>query len=119
MDTRSKILTLDQALALRAPLVIASGSFDLLRAGHARELARLRTGTRKLLVVVLPSALRLLPASARVEMAAALRVVDYVVTTDVQGLERLSRVHAGTEVFSLDADDSRWIRQLIVHVRRR
>jgi glycerol-3-phosphate cytidylyltransferase-like family protein len=119
LDTRSKILTLAEALALPAPIVIAAGTFDLLRAEHARELEQIRAGPRKLLVVVLSSSIGLLTARARAEMVAALRVVDYVIIADDEHLERLSRAHPDAQVARLDAADRCRIRQLIEHVRRR
>jgi glycerol-3-phosphate cytidylyltransferase-like family protein len=119
VDTRSKILTLGEALALPGPLAIAAGSFDLLRAEHACELRRITPGSAKLLVVVLPSPARLFTDRARAEMVAALRVVDYVVTADDEDLERLSRAHPSTRVVRMDAADRRLIRQLVEHVRRR
>ena len=43
MDTRSKILTLDDALRLpRGTLTLVSGGFDALRALHVREFALLQ-----------------------------------------------------------------------------
>jgi glycerol-3-phosphate cytidylyltransferase-like family protein len=120
VDTRKKILTLAEAKRLAGPVVIAAGAFDILRAGHARELAALRDGApdARLLVAVLPSALDLAPARARAEMAAGLRMVDYVVTADAEDLEQLSRAHAAC-VVRLDAAERRRIEQLIEHVRRR
>ena len=121
MDTRNKILTLAEAVALPAPLAIAAGTFDLLRAEHARELGeiRARTTPARLLAVVLPSPIGVFALRARAEMVAALRVVDYVVTADAQDLDRLSRAHPAAEVVRMDAGDTRRIRQLIEHARRR
>ena len=82
MDTRSKILTAGAVLAIpQRPIAIVTGTFDVLRAEHARELeeARMGTGVAVLLVIVLPRAGEVLPQRARAELVAALRVVDYVV----------------------------------------
>ncbi len=121
MDTRSKILTLAAAAELAGPLIIVTGTFDVLRAGHARELraARERAPASALLVVVLPSPLALMEQRARAEMVAALRVVDYVVTAHEDDLLRLGCAHPGAEMVRLEAADARRVRQLIEHVRSR
>ncbi len=121
MDTRRKILTLEKALRLAGPLAIAAGTFEVLRAEHARELGeiRMRAGSVSLLVVVLPTEADIVPARGRAEMVAGLRVVDYVVSADAEDMERLSRAHGTAAVVRLDAADRRRIEQLIEHVRRR
>ncbi|HYW42244.1 MAG TPA: hypothetical protein VE959_05270 [Bryobacteraceae bacterium] len=121
MDTRSKILTLAEAQALARPVALASGSFDVLRVEHARELqdARNRAAGGALLVVVLPSAAGLLGQRARAEMVAALRMVDYVVIADYDDLEPLIRELSPTTVVRLEAADARRTRQLIEYVHRR
>jgi bifunctional ADP-heptose synthase (sugar kinase/adenylyltransferase) len=81
VDSRNKIL--NPEAAPRACSVV-TGTFDVLLAEDARELAEIRArcpGT-PLLVVVLPLSGPLLPQRARAELVAALRVVDYVVTVD-------------------------------------
>ena len=120
MDTRNKILTLSAALELRPAVTIASGTFDVLRAGHARELAaiRSRAGT-PLLVVVLPLAKEVLPQSSRAAMVAALRMVDYVVIADAEGLNRLIDVLRPAGVVRMEAADAHRLKQLVEHVQRR
>jgi bifunctional ADP-heptose synthase (sugar kinase/adenylyltransferase) len=117
MDTRSKILTFDDALRL-APgtITLAAGYFDGLRAGHARRLEELR---RPLLAVVLPLAGELLPQRARAEMVAALRVIDYVVIADERDLDALIARIAPREVARLEAADAASVRQLIEYVHSR
>jgi bifunctional ADP-heptose synthase (sugar kinase/adenylyltransferase) len=117
MDTRSKILTLAAALELRPPLAIATGYFDVLRAGDARELARVRH--HPLLVVVLPLANEILSQCARTEMVAALRVVDYVVTADDGDVERLIDGLRPVEFVRLEAAEASRAAQLKEHVHRR
>ena len=94
MDTRSKIISLEQAGQLAAPLraegrrlIVAAGCFDVLQAAHARFLGSLRADGASLLVVVYddPSLCRLLGQTqpllaeqARAQMVAALGAVDYV-----------------------------------------
>ena len=81
MDTRNKILTPEEALKLAGPVAVAAGTFNPLRAAEARELAAFheRTPGASLLALVLPADPELLPQAARAELAAALRVVSYVV----------------------------------------
>jgi len=117
MDTRSKILTLAAALQLRPPVALVTGYFDVLRADHARELARVRH--HPLLVVVLPLANEILSQRARAELVAALRVVDYVVTDDDGGLDRLTESLKPAEFVRLEAAEARRASQLIEHVHRR
>src|SRR5688572_19348411 len=76
MDTRGKILNPEAARHLLRPVTIVSGTFDVLRAGHARELSAIRNrleGT--VLAVVLPGENTLMPQAARAELVAALRVI--------------------------------------------
>ena len=117
MDTRSKILTLAAALELRPPVAIATGYFDVLRVGDARELARVRH--HPLLVVVLPLGGEILSQRARAELVAALRVVDYVVTADDGDVERLVTGLRPLEFVRLEAAEARRASELIEHVHRR
>ena len=123
MDTRNKILTPAAALALSParPLVVVKGYFDLLRAGHARELdeIRRRTSAATLLAVVLPLDHGLLPLAARAELVAALRMVDYVLPGDCKDWNRLVSSLRPEETVSLEDADVRRVRQLIEHVHRR
>jgi bifunctional ADP-heptose synthase (sugar kinase/adenylyltransferase) len=99
MDTRAKIIDLDHAAELAArlqaagrPLIVAAGCFDVLQAGHAGFLQRLRGNGRRdsaaLLVAVYNDtalcelrgqARPILPERARAQLVAALGAVDYVV----------------------------------------
>jgi bifunctional ADP-heptose synthase (sugar kinase/adenylyltransferase) len=120
MDTRSKILTLAAALELRPAVTIVSGTFDVLRAGHARELAAIRNRSQTpLLVVVLPAEKEVMPQEARAKMVAALRMVDYVVIADAAELNRLIDVLRPAEVARLEAADAHRLNRLIEHVHRR
>ena len=120
MDTRSKILTPAAALEIPArPLAIVTGTFDVLRAGHARELEQVRhgTGAAALLVMVLPRAGEILPQRARAELVAALRAVDYVVAAG--SLESDPLIHAlqPAHLVRLEEADERRSRQLRDRVR--
>lgn len=123
MDTRSKILTAEGARSLSParPLVVVKGYFNLLRAEPARELAeiRRRTGAAALLAVVMPLAGGLLPLRARAELAAALRVIDYVLPGDCEDWNELVSLLHPAETVSLEDADMRRARQLIEHVHRR
>lgn len=122
MDTRCKILTPEAARALRVPsLAIAAGYFDVLRVNHARELTALRqrTGAEALLAVVLPWDRALLSPCARCEMAAALRMVDYVVFLDETDLSALAGALQPVELLRLEAVEARRARELAEHVHFR
>ena len=109
MDTRSKILDSSKAIERlsgrdHASLLIARGSFDILRAEHCRRLAREKAKSEKLVVLVSNDISNnganeaedagnprptVLDARTRAELVAALQVVDYVVIcgeAEAQGL---------------------------------
>jgi bifunctional ADP-heptose synthase (sugar kinase/adenylyltransferase) len=122
MDTRAKILSPEAARSLRAPrLVLVTGYFDLLRAAHVRELeeVRQRTGAGTLMALVLPWEEACLSQQARAEMAAALRVIDYVVAIDSGDLETLVSALAPADVARLETSDALRNRELIEYVQRR
>jgi len=121
VDTRAKILSLEEVRYLDTPgLVLVASTFDLLRASFIEELQairqRMRTGL--LVAAVLPSEEAFLSQPARVKMAAALRVIDYVVAIESGDLEPLIAALAPVEVACLEASDARRNRELIEHVRR-
>ena len=92
MDTtRRKILTPDAAARLAGPLTLVTGYFDVLLAGHARDLQAAcdRAPHCPLVVAVVSHPGEFLAVGARAELVAALRVVDYVVTTDLDSLDSL------------------------------
>ena len=117
MDTRSKILSRDEALRLpRDTVTLVSGYFDGLRAAHVQDLAALRA---PVLVAVLPLDGELLPQSARAEMVAALRMVEYVVIANEKELDALIEGLAPRELVRLEAADAARVRQLKDHVQGR
>ena len=83
MDTRNKILPLDDVPALlgATPWLAVVGFFDPLTATEAKRLAGLACRGRKLLAIVLQSENALLSAEARAELVAALRDVHLVAIT--------------------------------------
>jgi glycerol-3-phosphate cytidylyltransferase-like family protein len=123
MDTRSKILTLESALALDPPrpLVLVAGLFDVLRTTHVCDLAevRRRASAGALMAVVLPDSAAVLNQRARAELVAALRVIDYVLAAQDADLDRVAAaLHPAAVVRVEDADRQR-VRQLIAHVHSR
>ena len=123
LDTRTKILTAAglAALAPPRPLLVAAGRFDILRAAMVRELAAAleRTAANSLLVVVRPLPDELAPLAARAEMAASLRVVDYVFIAENGNLSNLPGSLQPIEIVSLEEADAERTRQLIENVHRR
>ena len=117
MNTRLKILTLDQAMALPPKAhTLVSGYFDGLRAAHIPELAGL---PRPIVAVVLPLAGELVPQPARAEMAAALRMIDYVVIAQESEVDALVQHLNPPAIARLEERDAILAKQLIDHVRHR
>ena len=123
MDTRTKILSAGALAALDPPrpVLMVAGRFDIPRAEMARELAaaRERTGARSLLAVVRPLADELAPLDARAELAAALRMVDYVFIAEKGDFTSLAASLEAIEVVNLEEADAERTRQLIEHVHSR
>lgn len=123
MDTRTKVLT-PAALAVLdppRPLLLATGRFDILRVEAVRDLAasRRRTGAQCLMVAVRPFDGELVPVAARAEMAAALRVVDYVLLAENEDLDSLAASLQPIEIIELEESETDRTRELIEHVRSR
>ena len=118
MDTRTKIVSLEAAP--RGCLVV-SGTFDVVVAEDARELAGIRSRRDELplLVVVLPLADSLLTQHARAELVAALRMVDYVVTADDTNADALFASLEPAQLVRLEEVHAVRKRQLMEHVQRR
>ena len=121
LDSRTKIVTPDAAFHPPRPLLLVTGRFDILRVEMARELsaARDRVGAGTLAVAILPLADELAPAAARAELAAALRVVDYVFVGAEGGLDALAAALHPIETLHLEEADAQRKRQLTEHVHRR
>jgi glycerol-3-phosphate cytidylyltransferase-like family protein len=121
VDTRNKILTPARALAIsERPVVLVTGTFDVLRAEHARELEEARFGSvAALLVVVLPGAGEVLPQRARAELVAALRAVDYVVAAGAEELAGFIQALEPVFLVRLEDGDERRVRQLREEIRAR
>jgi hypothetical protein len=123
VDTRTKIIKAADLVSLDPPrpLLVAIARFDVLRTAMVHELAaaRQRTGAKTLLAVVRPLADELAPLPARAEMAASLRVVDYVFILEDEDLSSLPAELRPIEIVSLEEADAARIRQLIEHVHSR
>jgi bifunctional ADP-heptose synthase (sugar kinase/adenylyltransferase) len=124
VDTRNKIVTLEDACALacsgrNAALVI--GYFDVLVAAHVGELAdvRSRTPDAVLVVALRTSENPVLSARARAEMVAALEMVDYVVSLEGGQTDTLLQAFPAERIVHLEAAHEQRMRELIQHVHRR
>lgn len=121
MDTRSKIVSAGEVPAGGA---LVAGSFDVLGAEHVRALRAVRGRASQVIAVVLPdrdgAARTVAGQQARAIMAAALRMVDYVLICARPGqpgdLEDLMKRLGPTEIVSLDEAESRRMRRLIEQV---
>ncbi|MBM3746069.1 MAG: hypothetical protein FJW34_09745 [Acidobacteria bacterium] len=114
MDSRSKILTAEEAARrFTGPGVRwVKGHFDPLLPEHARRLAELAAPGARLVAVVTDPPEPILPARARAELVAALRVVDWVVVGPG------ASIPAGA-VFDETQEDLRRARDFRLHVRAR
>ena len=113
MDTRNKIVSPE---AVPAGCTLVVGYFDVLFAEHARELSAL---PRPLVVLVMPLTCELLPRRARAELAAGLRIIDYVVVAEDGNTDALFASLHPARIVRMEAADARRNRQLIEHVRNR
>lgn len=120
MNTREKIVA-PSALDGR-PITLVAAYFDPLLDWHAERLASLRPADGTLVALVLPLEGELLLQRARAELAAALRVIDYVLIApgpDPKLSEDLVRALNPAQVFRLAEEDLRHRAELIAHVRTR
>jgi bifunctional ADP-heptose synthase (sugar kinase/adenylyltransferase) len=119
MDTRIKILSVTEACARLAgkAVTIVSGYFDVMRAAHVRDMQEIHAQT--LLAVVRPHAGAILPAPARAELVAALRMVDYVVIGDDRELDTLVFSIQPAQIVRLEDADLERAGQLKQHAQRR
>ncbi|MCL6480495.1 MAG: adenylyltransferase/cytidyltransferase family protein [Firmicutes bacterium] len=138
MDTREKILPLDQLQqrlaehrARGARIVLANGVFDLLHVGHVRYLAGARAEGDVLVVAVNSDASTrqlkgpgrpLLDEQARAALVAAVAVVDYVTVFSTPNVEPLLEtlrpdVHAkGTDYTPTTVPERETARRLGIRV---
>ena len=123
VDTRTKILTPAALASLDPPrpLLLVLGRFDILRVEAVADLAaaRQRTAFGSLAVALRPFEGELVPLAARAEMAAALRVVDYVLLAENEDVETLASSLQPLEIIDMEEADADRTRQLIEHVHSR
>jgi bifunctional ADP-heptose synthase (sugar kinase/adenylyltransferase) len=118
LDTRSKIIDLDRAASIPAPVKLVAGYFDVLTPEHAARFRELKDGAT-LVAAVLDPPSPLLPSRARAELAAALRAVDYVLALGGASLDdAIARIRPA-EVVREEEADLRRAEDLVRHVRRR
>lgn len=113
MDTRRKIV--DASALSGKPVTLVCAYFDPLLAWHAERLTAIRPRAEVLAAAVLPLEDELLSQRARAELAAAMRVIDYVLIAEncvVRGLDPV-------EIIRLDEEDLRRRGEFIAHVRSR
>jgi bifunctional ADP-heptose synthase (sugar kinase/adenylyltransferase) len=124
MDTRHKIIELQQALALLADrrakgVKIVTGYFDVIVAEHVRRLQEIKNGSGTLVVMVLDPPEPVLGGRARAELVAALGMVDYVVPADEQAAGELLSHFTTSEIVREESADLLRARRLSEHVKRR
>jgi hypothetical protein len=118
-DTREKIVSLDQARAIAPPAVAFVTHLEVLGAAHVRKLEELAAAhPGKLLVILTDPQTPLVPLPARAELAAALRVVDYVIPAPEGAGPVLAGLHPGVVIHD-EQEDTERTRLLIEHVRSR
>ena len=110
MDTRTKIVSAAQAATLAAAgATVVSGYFDPLVASQAHRLTELKRTGAPLLVLIATPKDPILPAGARAELVASLRVVDHV-----------AELTGGIQPeFRLEQEDRTRLEKLIEHVHAR
>lgn len=124
MDTRTKIVTpahaVETALDLRrrgTPVTVLTGLFDVLQGEMVARVAALSKAQGVLVALVAEDEGAVVPLTARVELAAALRGVDYVVPiADTQALTAL--MHPA-RVVDYSQEDRAARTKLIANVRRK
>ncbi len=122
MDTRHKILTLEDAGALNdrpGKLTVIIGHFDPMTAAHACRIRDLYPETGLLAVIVTDPPDPILPQRARAELVAALRTVDYVVAAMHNTAAEIVARLRPDEVIEEEAADLRRTQALITYVHRR
>ena len=118
MNTRTKIVSQEDlpALLAGAPAILVVGSFDPMLAALAMRLHELAgTAEGKLVAAVCDAPEPVLSLESRLEMTAAVAVVDFVLPYSM-GLETLC---PWTAIYDDTALHNRWCADFQEHVRRR
>jgi hypothetical protein len=120
VDTRSKIVSAAQAPRGAA---VAVGRFDVPGVEHARALGALRARSSPVIAIVLPRAEGVaenLSQPDRARMAAALRMVDYVLIAQPDTLDSLLAALKPAEIVRLDEIETglaaRRLRRIVEHI---
>ena len=119
LDTRSKIIGRGEALGRireHAGWVIVTGYFDPVTAEHARLFRQISSKYSGIAVFLSDPLHPILPAQARAELLAALRVVDCVVLPQDRGSQPLD---PDIPVLREEEADEARLRKLIEHVHER
>jgi hypothetical protein len=125
MDTRGKIITLDQAARIAADLrsrgerlKVVTGSFDVLTVDLVRRVRGL-SGDGTLLAAIVDPPEPLLAQRARAELAAGLSVIDYVLSIPGSGLDHALDAILPDAVVREETADRQRLAALMEHVHRR
>lgn len=120
MDTRTKIISAEEAAAIGQPakLKVVVGYFDPLHAAHVRRLSELRRNGETLVAVVADPPAPVLPLRARAELVAGLSAVDYVLPAGADALGVAERLGRGEIIDETGSDEQRRD-ELIRQVKRR
>jgi hypothetical protein len=117
VDTRGKIVCAHEAANIAAKgATVVSGYFDPLIAWHARWLTGFKKPARPLMVLITTPKNPILPAAARAELVASLRVVDHVAEFSVE----LAHMLDGVEIIRIENQDRELFNDLLklVHSRQ-
>lgn len=126
MDTRHKILGRERALEVaedlrrrKVPFTLICGYFDVLQPAMARQIAERRGAeSGPLFAMVLDPPSPLLPAAARAELAAGLRMIDYVIPWNGDADDFVASL-APDACFRAEAAHAESTERLIQHVSER
>jgi hypothetical protein len=119
VDTRKKIVDgLEAVKIATSGATVVSGYFDPMIAWHARWLASFKKPARPMLVLIATPENSILPAPARAELVASLRVVDHVAEYSAELSEAIA-AGAGS-VIHLENQDRELFKDLLelVHSRQ-
>jgi hypothetical protein len=119
VDTRNKIVDSREAAKIAAGgATVVSGYFDPMIAWHARWLVSFKKTARPLLVLIATPENPILPALARAELVASLRVVGHVAEYSGELAEAIAA--AGGSVIHLENQDRELFKDLLelVHSRQ-
>lgn len=121
MDTRSKIVSLREALSATSGkrTAIVSGYFDPLQVEHALRLREIRAGHECVVVLLTDPPAPVLDSFSRAQLVAALDMIDYVVLpqecASSAGFERYGTI----SVYREEAADEARLERLVRHVHDR